>query len=146
MAVTAKWFGSAFLSVFNKEVDFASDTIKCALFTNAHAPDQDGDRYYDGAHGMTEVANGNGYTTGGVALANKALAYDGATNVFKIDADDAVWAAATVTARYAVIYDDTPASSKPLLCYIDFGEDVSSSNGEYKIAFDAAGIATVTPS
>jgi hypothetical protein len=146
MAVTAKWFGSAFLSVFNKEVDFDTDTIKCALFTNAHAPDQDVDRYYDGAHGMTQVAQAGNYTTGGVALANKSMAYDGPSNVFKIDADDAVWATATITARYAVIYDDTPASNKPLLCYIDFGEDVSSTNGEYRIAFDSAGIATVTPS
>lgn len=146
MAVTAKWFGNALMSAFNKELDFDSDTIKCALFTSAHAPDQDADRYYDAAHGMTEVAQAGNYTTGGATLTNPSLAYDGPTNTFKIDADDAVWATATITARYAVIYDATPSSNKPLLCFLDFGQDVSSSNGEYKIAFDSGGIATVNPS
>ncbi len=132
------------MSAFNKEIDFDSDTIKCALFTSAHAPDQDADRYYDGSHGMTEVT-GTGYSAGGATLTNPSLAYDGATNVFKLAADDAVWATATITARYAVVYDATPSSNKPLISFVDFGEDVSSSNGEFKVDFPAAGIATITP-
>lgn len=145
MAVTAKWFGPALLSVFNKEVDFDTDVIKCALFTSAHAPDQDVDRYYDGAHGMTEVAAGNGYSPGGATLTTPAIAYDGPTNVFKISASDAVWSNATITARYACVYDSTPASNKPFLAFVDFGADVTSTAGEFRIAWDTAGIATITP-
>ncbi len=133
------------LSAFNKEVDLNSDTIKCALFTNDHAPDQDVDQYYDGAHGMAEVV-GDGYVAGGAAVGNPSIAYTGATNVFKFDGDDVSWNPATITARYAVIYDDTPAANKPMLCFLDFGEDRGIVNGPFTITFDADGISVITAS
>lgn len=145
MAVTAGWFGNVFLKLLNKEVDWDSDTIKVALFTNAHAPDQDVDVYYDAEHGMTEVSSGNGYTTGGATLANKSIGYTAGTNVIKLDADNAAWAASTITARYAVVYDSTPESNKPMLCYIDFGEDVASTAGTFTITWHDDGILTITP-
>ncbi len=151
MAVTGKWFGQAIMQAFGSgvaggapNVDYLSDTIKVALFTSAHAPDQDADIYFDAAHGMTQVANGNGYTTGGATLANKSLAYDTGTNIIKFDADDVTWANATITARYAIIYDDTPASNKPMLGFVDFGADVSSTADAFKIQWDTAGVLTVT--
>jgi hypothetical protein len=152
MPVTAKWFGQAIMQAFGSgsaggapNIDFLSDTIKVALFTSAHAPDQDTDVYYDGANGMIEVSNGNGYTTGGATLATKTLGYTAGTNVIKFDGDDVTWAASTITARYAEIYDDTPASNKPLLAYVDFGADVVSSAGNFTITWDAAGICLITP-
>ena len=144
MTVSAKWFGNAPLKAFNKEIDYDTDTIKVALFTDVHAPDQDTDIYYDGSNGMTEVANGSGYTTGGATLANKTIAYNSSTNVVKLDADDVTWSASTITARYALIYDDSAGSNKPLLGYVDFGANQNSSAGNFTIVWDAAGILTLT--
>ena len=140
MAVSTKVLGQAIASMLNKEVDWDSDTIKVALFTNAHAPDQDVDQYYDAAHGMTEVSNGNGYTTGGATLANKTATYTAGTNTYAYDADDVNWTTSTITARYAVVYDDTPGSNKPMLCYVDFGQDEVSSAGTLTIAWNASGV------
>ena len=57
----------------------------------------------------------------------------------KLDADDPLWAASTITARYGVIVDTTPgsAATNPLVVLIDFLADKSSSGGEFKITFDA---------
>ena len=85
--------------------------------------------------------------TGGVTLAGKTLAVAG--NVATFDSStDPTWSTATFTARYAVIYDDTPATdaTKPLLAYIDFGADLSPSNGSLVITFNASGIFTMTAS
>ena len=143
MAVTAFFYGNAFLSAFNKEIDFNSDTIKVMLCTSAYTPSQDTHQYKSS---VTNEVTGTGYTATGATLANCTLTYTAGTNVLKLDADDVSWASSTITARYAVIYDATPASdaTRPLLCYIDFGENVSSTNGPFSITFDANGIATVT--
>jgi hypothetical protein len=145
MAEAVYWYGKAFTKAFNKEIDYDSDTIKIALFTNAHAPSQDDD-YYDGAHGMTEVASGTGYTTGGETLASKAITYTDGTKVFAIDAADVVWTfTGTKVARWACIYDSTPASNKPFICYIDFGADKTVTDaGTLTVTFNASGIAKTT--
>lgn len=152
MAVTAKWFGLAIAQAFGgtaagtaPNIDWLSDTIKVQLHTSSFTPDQD---TMDFQNDLTnEVANGNGYTTGGATLANKTLSYTGATNVIKFDADDVQWTSSTITARYAVIVDTTPGSSatNPVLGYVDFGADVVSSNGTFTITWDAAGVFTITP-
>ncbi len=144
MAVSAYWYGNAFLKAFNKEIDFDSDTIKCMLCSNSYVPDQDGHAYKDVS--VTSEVTGTNYTAGGATLAGKVISYDGPTNTLKIDADDVVFAASTITARYAVIYDDTPATNKPLLCYVDFGQDMSSTNADFTIQFSPSGIATLTVS
>jgi len=143
--ISAKWYGKAFLSTFNKEADWNTDTIKVALFTSSYAVNQDTDQYYDVITG--EVANGSGYATGGKTLSTPAIAYDAGTNVFNVDAvDPAAWTGATFTARYAVVYDDSPGSSKPLLAYIDFGADVTMIAGTFTLTFALGGICKVTVS
>lgn len=146
MTVSAKWYGKAFLSILNKEVDWASDTIKVALCTSSYTPDQDAHDYFDDI--TNEVAAGSGYTSGGATLGTPTIGYTGATNVVKLDGDDVSWTTSTITARYAIIYDSTPgsAATNPLLGYVDFGADVSSSSGTFTITWDAAGIFTITPS
>ena len=69
-----------------------------------------------------------------------------AAKVMTFDADDVAWANSTITARYAVIYDATPAADadKKLLAYVDFGADKSSSSGTFQITWNASGIFTVT--
>lgn len=148
MAVTAYWYtkgiSQAFGGVTAGEaplVDYLSDTIKVALCTSGHSPNQDTHDFFDD---VTAEVTGTGYTAGGATLANKSLVCT--NNVIKLDADDTSWATSTITARRAIIYKSTgTASTSPLLGWVDFGADVSSSAGTFQITWDAAGIATITP-
>lgn len=143
MAVSSKWFGSAFLSAFNKEIDIDTDVLKIMLCTSSYTPDQDAHRYKSS---ITSEVVGTGYTAGGITLTGVVITYTAATNVLMIDATDVSWTTATFTARYAVIYDSSPASdaTRPVIGYIDFGADVPTSGGTFTITFDPAGIFTVT--
>lgn len=143
MAVSTKWYGPAFLSAFNKEIDLDADSMKIMLCDSTYAPNQDTHRYQSQVTG--EVV-GSGYIAGGKALTGATVAYDGATNVFKFDENDVAWDPSTITARFAVIYDATPGNPalNPLLVYIDFGADVSSVGAAFTVSFNAAGVATVT--
>jgi hypothetical protein len=145
MAVSSKWYGKAFLSVFNKELDWDSDTIKVMLTTSTYVPAQDTDRYKSD---VTNEVSGTGYTATGASLGSVTITYTGATNVLALDAADTSWTTATITARIAVIYDSTPATdaTRPLLTYQDFGADVTSTAGTFLITWNASGIATVTVS
>jgi hypothetical protein len=143
MAVTAKLYGQAPLKFANKEIDWDTDTIKVALCTSSYTPNQDTHEYYDDL--TNEVANGNGYTTGGATLANASASYTADGNIDKFDGDDVVWSDSSITARYAVIYCDTgTASTSALIGYIDFGEDKVSASGSFTITWDADGIFTAT--
>lgn len=145
MAVTAFWYGNALIKALSKEINFSADTIKVALVSSAYAPNQDTHAYFSD---ITNEVTGTGYTTGGQSLASKTVTYDGPTNVIKLDAADVTWASSTITARYAVIYDDSPATAatKPLLAYVDFGADQTSTNGNFSIVWDANGILKITVS
>ena len=55
--------------------------------------------------------------------------------VFWLDLADVSWTTSTITARFAIIYDSTPASdaTRPLIGYQDFGADVISSAGTFSV-------------
>jgi hypothetical protein len=140
MPVTAKWYGLAGQGQFSqtaaRRVSWLDDTIKVTLHTSTYTPNQD---THDFADDLTnEVANGNGYTTGGVTLGTKTLTYDSASNTVRLDAADASWTfTASKTMRYAVIWKDTgSAATSPLLGYVDFGADETSS-GTFTLQWDA---------
>jgi hypothetical protein len=97
------------------------------------------------ATGGTEVANGNGYTTGGATLANVAVTIVN-TNEAKFDADDATWAASggAITASFAILYNDTDADDPPV-AFIDFdGAETAGTGTDFKIIWNANGIVTFT--
>ena len=143
MAVTALVYGGFLQSLANKEVDLDSDVLKIMLCTSAYTPNQDTHRY---TSSVTGEVTGTGYTSGGNTLGSVAVTYTAGTNTLTLDAADTSWSNSTITARYAVIYDSTPATdaTRPLIAYIDFGADVSSSGAAFNITFDAAGIVTLT--
>lgn len=142
--MASKLYGNAVKAAFNKEIDWDSDTIKVALVSAAYTPNQDSHDYWDDVE-ANEVT-GTGYTAGGLTLTGKTSTYDGANNVTVLDAADAVWSASTITARYAVIYDDSGATDaqKALIGYVDFGSDQSSTNGNFTVTWDATGIVRIT--
>jgi hypothetical protein len=97
------------------------------------------------ATGGTEVANGNGYTTGGATLANAAVTTVN-TNEAKFDADDVTWAASggAITASFAILYNDTDADDPPV-AFIDFdGTETAGTGTDFKIIWNANGIVTFT--
>lgn len=143
MAATGKFFGKAFLALFNKEIDWDSDTIKVLLTTSAYTPDQDAHDYKDD---VTDEVSGTGYSAGGQALSSKTITYTSATNKITLDAADVQWASSSITARHAVIYDDTPATAatKPLLGYQSETSDVVSTNGNWDLIWNASGIFEIT--
>lgn len=143
MSVTAKWYGKAFLSLGTKQINLTSDTIKVMLCTSAYTVDQDNHQFKSD---LTNEVSGTGYTAGGATLGSPTLTYTGTTNVLAFDGADVSWAASTLTARYAIVYDSTPGTdaTRPLLMYVDFGADVSTTSGTLTLTWDAAGLCTVT--
>jgi len=143
MAVSAKLYGLALQSFANKEIDWDSDTIKVMLCTSTYSPNQDTHRYKSD---VTNEVTGTGYTAGGATLTSPTFAYTAGTNTLTLDAADTSWPSSTITARYAVIYDSTPSTdaTRPLLAYVDFGADVSTTAGTFSIVWDATGIITLT--
>lgn len=141
--MASKLYGNVLLKALNKEVDWDSDTIKVMLTTSAYTPNQDTHIYKSS---VTNEVTGTGYTAGGATLSGKTITYDSATNVTVLDADDVTWASSTITARYAVIYDDAGASdaTKVLIGYVDFGSDQSSTNGNFTLTWDATGVVRIT--
>ena len=139
----AKWYGQAFISAFNKEIDASGDSFKAMLLDATYTPNQDTHRYKSDLSG--EVT-GTNYVAGGASLVNVTIAYDAATNTLKIDADDVSWDPSTITARYLVVYDASPGTDavRPLICYIDFESNQTSNDDQFTVAFSASGIATVT--
>jgi len=142
MAVTALMYGLSISSAFSKKIDWAGDSIKVMLLTSTYTPNQDTHQYKSD---LTGEVTGTGYTAGGVALANKTMPYNSATNQLSRKADNVQWANSTITARYAVVYDDTgTAGTSPLIGYVDFGANQSSSAGTFEIVWNAAGIFQAT--
>jgi hypothetical protein len=141
MAVTAKVYNLAVTSLANKEVDWGTDVIKVMLTTSSYTPSQTTHQYKSS---VTNEVTGTGYTAGGATLTSKTEAFTGQVKAF--DAADTSWTTSTITAaRYAVVYavGGSDATS-PLLCYVDFGENLSSSAATFTITWDAAGIFSVT--
>ena len=143
MAVSIHAYSNFPKGAIEKLMDLGNgnDTIKCMLCTSTYTPNQD---THDFKNDITNEVSGAGYTATGETLANQAVSIT--TRVTKFDADDVQWASSTITARYAVLYDATPGSdaTRPLILYVDFGEDKVSDNGTFKIAWNASGIFTIT--
>lgn len=147
MAVTNYIYGNALVNAFSAKINFPSDTIKVALLTNSYTPNQDTHDFFDDV--TTYQITATGYTAGGATLASKTLTYTGATNVFKIAAANVSWTfTGAGTARYAVVYDATPSTdaTRPLIAYVDFGEDKTATDGTFQLTWNADGICTVTVS
>lgn len=81
-----------------------------------------------------EVASSGSYVTGGGALTKVAPTSSGTTAF--TDFADITFTTATITARGALIYNDT--NGDKAVCALDFGGDKSSSSGSFTIQFPTA--------
>jgi len=81
-----------------------------------------------------EIANSGSYAAGGGTLTKVAPTSSGTTGF--TDFADFSFTTATITARGALIYNDT--NGDKAVCVLDFGGDKSSSSGTFTIQFPAA--------
>lgn len=142
---TTTFYGKAFESAFNKEIDLGSDSIQVMLLDNTYVPDLGAHQYVSDLSG--EIA-GTGYTAGGKALTSVSVGYDAGTSSFIFDADNVSWPSSSLVAAYAAIVDSTPGSdaTRPLIALVDFGGDETTVDGTLSIVWDADGIAAVAVS
>lgn len=124
---TAVVFHEAMLNIGNGAIDLDSHTFKAVL--SLTGPTQGTD---DELADITQIANGNGYTTGGVTLTGVTFLESGAgTGIWVWTAADFSWTASggsIANFRYVTIYDDTATNDK-LVLYIDYGGTVTITTG-----------------
>jgi hypothetical protein len=114
------------------------DTFKTSLHTVSYAYNQDTDAFFSTP---TNEITGTGYTAGGTTLGSLASSYDSTSDQARFDAADATWASSTLTARVAVVYKSTgTASTSPLIGYVDFGANVSTTSDTLTITWDSTSV------
>jgi hypothetical protein len=86
-----------------------------------------------------EVGNSGSYAAGGGTLTN-VTPTTGGTTAFT-DFDDITFTSATITARGALIYNDT-AAGDPAVVVLDFGSDKTATAGDFQIVFPTADAST----
>lgn len=109
----------------NGTIDLDSHTFKAVLTNTAPVPGTN-----EVLADITQIANGNGYTTGGVTLTSVTFLETGAgTGIWRFTCADFSWTSSGAgmgTFRYVVFYDDTPTSpADPLVGYLDYGSALS---------------------
>ena len=142
MAVTITLYPLGKKKLLDGTIDLDSHAFKVALFNNIAVYNSAHDELADIS--ANEIANGNGYTTGGQALSSITLNESGGTVTW--DAADADWTAsgAGLSAYKAAIYDDTVVG-KPLLAFIDLdGLQNAVAGAHLKLIWNASGILTLT--
>ena len=105
------------------------DTFKIALYTSSASLGAGTTAYT-----TSNEVSGTGYTAGGNTLTRVDPSSSGTTAI--TDFADSTWSSATITARGALIYNDT--DSDKAVAVLDFGADKISSGGDFTIQFPAA--------
>lgn len=121
--------------VVRQNINFVSDTFKAMLVTSAYTPNKDTDSKRSN---VTNEVTGTGYTAGGTAV-TATVAKDTATDRETITFSNPSWASSTITAAALVIYKSRggASSADELVAYVDFGGNVSSTNGTFTATFSS---------
>lgn len=131
--------GNAMCTSFKQELlqgvhDFtetSGSTFKLALYDNTATLDATTTAYTT----TGEVADSGSYSAGGGTLTN-VTPTTSSTTAFT-DFDDITFTSATITARGALIYNDS-AAGDPSVVVLDFGEDKTSTTGDFSVIFPTA--------
>jgi hypothetical protein len=131
-------FNSFVEAVAEKVHNLGSDTLKVALSNSAPV------NTYNQLSSVTQISNGNGYTTGGTAATISSSAQSSGT--YKLVLADVVFTASGSLGplRYVVLYDDT-ATNDELIGWWDYGSSITLSSGDtFTVEFDAtSGVLTI---
>lgn len=125
------------------ELAWGTDTFKVSLHTSSYTPNQDTHQFYSD---LTNEISGSGtYSTGGMTLAGLATSIDTTIDRAEFDATDVSITGFTSVFRYAVVYKSTGVGvTSRLVALIDFGSDVTVTNGSYTLTWNADGIFQLT--
>lgn len=127
--------------IMDGSIDVDTDTIKVMLVTSSYTPNKD---THEDKADVTNEVSGTGYTARGATLANVAITKDTTDDEGVFDADDVTWSSSSITARAGVVYKDSGTDATSwLICYIDFGQDYISLNGDFKITWNSEGIVNI---
>jgi hypothetical protein len=110
--------------------NLGSDTLKVVL-TNSEPVNT-----YDQLADITQIANGNGYTTGGITATISSSSQTSGT--YKLVLADVVFTASGAMGpfRYVVLYNDTAAGDE-LIGWWDYGSAITLASGEtFTVDFD----------
>ncbi len=130
MAITQALCKSFKVEILKKVHDFTAssgDTFRLALYTSSASLDADTQAYTTGGE-----VSGTGYTAKGEALTSSTPVLSGSTAI--CDFGDAQFPSSTITARGALIFNDS-ATGDPAVCVLDFGADKSSTAGDFVVQF-----------
>ena len=133
MAITQAMCTSFKKELMEAKHDFLNsggDTFKIALYTSSATLSA-----ATTAYSATNEVSGTNYTAAGNTLTRVDPATSGTTAY--TDFADTTWSSSTITARGAVIYNDS-ASGDPSVIVLNFGADKSSSAGDFTITFPTA--------
>ena len=107
------------------------NTFKLALYTNSASFTAATTAYTS----SNEVSASGSYSAGGGALTNVTPTTSGTTAF--ADFNDLTFTSATITARGALIYNDS-AAGDPAVVVLDFGSDKTSTAGDFTVVFPTA--------
>ena len=107
------------------------NTLKIALYTSSASLGAT-----TSAYTTSNEVSGTGYTAGGATLSSQAVAFDSSNNVAYFDAADPAWTTATITARGALIYNNSKSNAS--IAVLDFGSDFTSTAGTFTIQLPSA--------
>ena len=130
--------GNFMCTSFKKEIleavhnfkNSGGDTFKIALYTNSASFNA-----ATTAYTTSNEVSGTGYSAGGNTLTRVDPTTSGTTAF--TDFADTTWSSSTITARGAMIYNDS-ASGNPAVVILDFGSDKTSTNGDFTVVFPTA--------
>ena len=120
------------------------DTFKLALYTSSATIDANTTAYT-----ASNEVTGTNYTAGGGTLTRLGVVTsnnNASTGTGFTDFSDLTFANATITARGALIYNNTPSANSnanttltnAAVCALDFGSDKTSTDGDFTIVFPTA--------
>lgn len=131
MAFTGNFMCTSFKGEILEAVhNFATggSTFKLALYTNSASFTAATTAYTT----TNEVGASGSYVAGGGTLTKLGVSTSGTTAL--TDFSDLSFTTATITARGALIYNDT-ATGDPTVAVLDFGSDKTSTDGTFSIIF-----------
>ena len=108
----------------------SGDTFKIALYTSSASLGASTTAFST----SNEVSDSGSYSSGGGSLTSVTPTTSGTTAI--CDFADISFTSATITARGALIYNDT-ASGDPAVCVLNFGSDKTATSGTFTIQFPA---------
>ena len=114
-----------------QDLGTSGNTLKIALYTSSASLGATTATYSN-----SNEVSGTGYTAGGASLSSQAVAYDASNQVAYFDAADPAWTTASITARGALIYNNTKSNAS--IAVLDFGSDYTSTAGTFTIQLPSA--------